>query len=238
MPTKTDTRPTTRAYSSLDSAYTHFNKTLFGSSLPPCLITLQRHAKAYGYYSGERFTLTTATDDGFVDEIAMNPQHFASRPIEEVLSTLAHEMAHQWQHHQGKRPTRCYHDKQWAAKMKEIGLQPSNTGLPGGKETGPQMTHYIIEGGEFAKSCAAFLKANKAALYQDRNSALKAAGKGGKGGEGDGDGEGDDGKVKVKGRIKFHCKGCELNAWAKPSAKLRCEDCDRPLRPADEADAD
>jgi IS66 Orf2 like protein len=32
----------------------------------------------------------------------------------------------------GNEPTRCYHDKEFAAKMKEIGLQPSNTGEPGG----------------------------------------------------------------------------------------------------------
>ena len=39
---------------------------------------------------------------------------------------------------------------EWAAKMKEIGLQPSTTGEPGGKETGQSVTHYIIPGGEYA----------------------------------------------------------------------------------------
>ena len=38
--------------------------------------------------------------------------------------------------------------------MKAIGLQPSNTGAVGGKETGQQMTHYIIAGGPFAKAFA------------------------------------------------------------------------------------
>jgi hypothetical protein len=38
-------------------------------------------------------------------------------------------------------PRRSYHDRQWAAKMKEIGLQPSTTGEPGGKETGSSVTH-------------------------------------------------------------------------------------------------
>jgi hypothetical protein len=28
--------------------------------------------------------------------------------------------------------------------MESIGLVPSNTGLPGGKRTGQQMTHYIM----------------------------------------------------------------------------------------------
>jgi hypothetical protein len=31
--------------------------------------------------------------------------------------------------------------------MKEIGLHPSATGEPGGKETGKHMSHYIVSGG-------------------------------------------------------------------------------------------
>ena len=44
-----------RTYASLDAAYDHFNRELFGGQLPPCLITMQRHKGAYGYFSGERF---------------------------------------------------------------------------------------------------------------------------------------------------------------------------------------
>ena len=39
------------------------------------------------------------------------------------------------------------YDRQWAAKMREIGLQPSSTGEEGGKETGQSMSHYIIPDG-------------------------------------------------------------------------------------------
>ena len=38
--------------------------------------------------------------------------------------------------------------------MKEIGLQPSSTGEPGGKETGQTVSHYIIPGGRYAKAYA------------------------------------------------------------------------------------
>jgi len=38
--------------------------------------------------------------------------------------------------------------------MKEIGLQPSSTGEPGGKETGQTVSHYIIPGGRYAKASA------------------------------------------------------------------------------------
>jgi hypothetical protein len=42
MTSHRDDRPVW-TYASLDAAYDHFNLMLFGSSLPPCLITMQRH---------------------------------------------------------------------------------------------------------------------------------------------------------------------------------------------------
>jgi hypothetical protein len=36
--------------------------------------------------------------------------------------------------------------------MKSIGLQPSSTGMPGGKETGQHMSDYIIAGDAFEQS--------------------------------------------------------------------------------------
>ena len=42
-----NTHPTHRTYTSLDAAYDHFNRELFGGQLPACLITMQRH-KATG----------------------------------------------------------------------------------------------------------------------------------------------------------------------------------------------
>ena len=92
------------------------------------LVTLQRHAKARGYFSPERFT-------GRTDE-----------------AIISHDVAHVWQQSHGTRPRRSYHHRQWAAKMKEIGLQPSTTGEPGGKETGQSVTHYILPGGPYAKA--------------------------------------------------------------------------------------
>ena len=44
------------------------------------------------------------------------------------------------------------HDRQWAAKMKEIGLQHSMTGEAGGSETGQSVTHYISVGGAYARA--------------------------------------------------------------------------------------
>jgi len=87
-------------------------------------------------------------------ELALNPDVFTGRSDELILSTLVHEMVHVWQETHGTPPRRSYHDHEWARKMKEIGLQPSTTGEPGGKGTGQSVTHYILAGGRFAHAYA------------------------------------------------------------------------------------
>lgn len=82
--------PTAKTYAALNRAFDFFNDRLFGGELPPCLVTLQRKNKAYGYFAGGRF----GSKDGaeITDEIALNPSHFKSRTDEQSLSTLVHEM--------------------------------------------------------------------------------------------------------------------------------------------------
>ncbi len=157
--------PTPETYDELQQAYEWFNVRLFDDELPPCLITLQRHKRTYGYFSPERFA---SRKGGRTDEIAMNPAYFATRPVEDVLSTLAHEMAHLWQHHFGAPVRRAYHNKEWGQKMKQIGLHPSNTGAPGGRETGEQMTHYVIAGGAFEAACTELMASSFSLSWYDR----------------------------------------------------------------------
>jgi SprT-like family len=159
--------PTATTYTSLTTAYDWFNRELFDGTLPPCLITMQRHKGSYGYFSGERFQNTINRKE-ITDEIALNPTHFASRTPEQVLSTLVHEMVHLWQHHFGKPPRNSYHDREWARKMRQIGLIPTATGEEGGKETGQKIHHLIEEGGNFQRVCASFLASHPAILYSDR----------------------------------------------------------------------
>ena len=127
------------------------------------------------------------------DEIALNPAHFASRTPTETLSTLVHEMVHLWQHHFGKPSRTGYHNKEWAAKMREIGLIPTDTGQPGGKDTGQKVTHIIEQGGRFDQACTAFLATAPAILYHDRA----------------GEGEAATRKKKAASKTKYTCPACE-----------------------------
>lgn len=203
--------PTTQTYTSLATAYDFFNQELFSGSLPPCLITMQRHKGAYGYFSGGRFA-NTADPKEITDEIALNPVHFAKQKPAEVLATLAHEMAHLWQHHNGKQPRKGYHDKQWAVKMHEIGLIPTATGESGAKETGQKMTHRIAENGRYARAVTRLLAEHPAILYADRSENDAAR------------------KKKAASKTKYTCPGCGLHAWAKPDAPLVCGDCEEPMQ--------
>ena len=191
-------------YQGFQRAYDFFNRELFEGSLPQVLVTLQRHANTRGSFSPERFA--GRIDKSAVHELALNPGSFTGRTDEMILSTLAHEMAHVWQQTHGKPPRRSYHDRQWAAKMREIGLQPSSTGEPGGKETGQSVTHYIIPGGCYAQAYAK-LAVTGFQLHWQSIPATKQ------------------GSAKKTSKTKFTCPECGLNAWAKPDARLICGEC-------------
>jgi hypothetical protein len=199
--------PTQEAYAELQTAYAHFNEILFEGKLPPCLITLQRHKKTYGYFSHSRFENPEGT---LTDEIAMNPEYFGQRQIKEVLGTLVHEMVHLWQAHFGKCGRRGYHNLQWGHAMEAIGLVPSNTGQPGGKRTGDRVTHYKVEGGPFEKAADLLLDSSFRVTWADRyGSEVVAVG----------------GKKNRSNREKFRCPECGAQAWGKPGLNLRCGTC-------------
>jgi hypothetical protein len=124
-------------YSGLQEAYDHFNRELFEGLLPDVFITYQRKANSLGYFGADRFVSRGIDADRH--ELALNPDGFVGKSDKEICSTLVHEQAHVWQHANGTAPQRGYHDREWAAKMKAVGLQPSHNGMAGGRETGQHM---------------------------------------------------------------------------------------------------
>lgn len=212
----------------LSLAVDFFNKRHWDGTLPPVALNAQRNPRALGFYHQNIFArMESGVFVGKADELSMNPQHMATRTPKEVIATLVHELCHHWQAHFGKQnPSRAYHNKEWGVEMKRVGLYPSSTGQEGGKETGQYISHYIVPGGPFDVACDEFLKAHPPVFFQDRN-ALSRAGLGslGRGEDDDEDGEGEGAepkKPRSKGRAKFTCPKCKLNATAKPSALLVC----------------
>jgi hypothetical protein len=199
---------TRREYSAIQQAYDFLNQELFsGCKLPDLLVTFQRHAKSRGYFAAERFHGRVAKDS-VAHELALNPDGFVNRNDESILSTLVHEMTHVWQHTHGKVPRRGYHDKEWAGKMKEIGLWPSTTGEPDGKETGQKVSHCIVADGAYARAYQKLAATGFQLNWQSQPEA--------------------DRKKRQAGReskTKYSCPVCRTNAWAKPGCKLICGDC-------------
>ena len=212
--------PTTKNYTAINEAYNFFNSRLFNGMLPDCLITLQRKGQTYGYFAGERFE--SSDDQSVTDEIALNPSHFKDRTAEQVLSTLVHEMAHLWQCHYGHVSRSGYHNKEWAMKMREIGLIPSSTGDEGGKETGQKITHYIEKGGKFAEHCAILLKDGFVVPYVELWDEAKAQKR----------------TAKNKSKSTFRCPSCGATAWGKPELKIICADCNEVMPAEDGTDED
>src|SRR5205823_13169080 len=96
--------------------------------------------------------------------------------------------------------------------MKSIGLQPSDTGKPDGKETGQKMNHYTIPGGAFDKATARLLQSGFALSWADI-AILEGAAK----------------PKKSGSRVKYTCPGCGANAWGKDGLRLMCADCDQSM---------
>lgn len=248
LPRPESESPTAETYSELQAAYDFFNSELFASELPPCLITLQREKRSYGYFSAERFQRADGTR---TDEIAMNPTYFATLPLVEILQTLCHEMVHLWQHHLGNPGRARYHNMEWAQKMKSIGLMPSDTGQPGGKVVGDCMADYPMAGGPFVAACEKLLTQDFQISWHDRFPSarvvlasqhsyglsmdlpvalLAVAGEKAAVALGEsGDQVGQLRPVEALRpnkslRDKYSC-ACKNNVWGKPGLKIRCEGC-------------
>ena len=116
---KTTIDPTHATYEALREAWDHFNDRLFDGALPDCLVTLQRKRGAKGYFCFSRFG--ERSGEAVVDEIALNPATFLQRTDREIISTLVHEMAHQWQFHFGKPGRRGYHKRNGRGKCSSWG---------------------------------------------------------------------------------------------------------------------
>ena len=195
--------PTAETYDALDRAFNHFNKTLFEDRLPPVLFTLRASRKAYGYFWAEQFA--HREDGDTTHEIALNPSTM-DRTLEAVLSTLVHEMTHLEQQEYGKPGKKGHHNRAWVQLMLNVGLIPSNTGEPGGKQTGRQMTHYIEPDGAFETACAD-LKATGFDLPYFTKARETVA------------------KKKDPSKVKTTCPCCETKAWCKQGTRIMCFDC-------------
>jgi hypothetical protein len=89
--------------------------------------------------------------------------------------------------------------------MRSIGLQPSSTGMVGGKETGVRVSHYIVEGGPFDVSYQQ-LRATRWKLNLQSAPVRNTT-------------------APPKSKLKFTCSLCNQNVWGKPDTLVDCGHC-------------
>ncbi len=123
---------------------------------------------------------------------------------------LVHELCHLWQHHHGKPARGRYHNREWARKMIEVGLVPSDTGRPAGRQTGDSMNHYIREGGPFDAACDQLLASGSIAPYVERNNPHANIER----------------DRKRASKTAYRCENCGMTLRGKPGLRIRCDDCD------------
>jgi hypothetical protein len=206
-------KPTPEQFAAFQAQFEFFNAELFGGELAPVLLNFSRKAGAAGFFAPERWERGDEGEAGRgMHEISINPECL-QRPPRETAQTLVHEMVHQWQRDFGKPSRAGYHNREWAQKMRDVGLEPVSLDSKDG--TGQRVSDEVIEGGRFARAFER-MPAECRIPYKCRP---EPEGRG-KGGGGGGNGSGN------RNKVKYSCPSCEANVWGKPGLKIGCEDCD------------
>lgn len=120
--------------------------------LDDIIFTLQRKNKILGYFAHKNFE---SQDGLFKHEISLNPEYFTVKPKIEVLRVFCQELLQLYRVEHGDPETLKigFYDEEWGEFMMCVGLMPSRTGKPDGKETGKKMSSYILPDGAFIKLC-------------------------------------------------------------------------------------
>jgi len=213
----THSNPTDAQFEAFRSAYDYFNALLFDGALRPVFLNFSRAANTLGFFAPLRWEREGVT----THEISLNPAYLKQREPRAVVSTLVHEMAHCWQAELGKPGRGGYHNQEWADKMESLGLMPSTTAAPGGKRTGDRVSHYIVEGGPFARAFESMPRE-----YLLPWVCGEASGKAGTK------------KPRTPSKVKFTCTGCGANAWGRPALSLLCGECNVAMQPGAATDGD
>lgn len=220
---------TTIQFKTLDDLYRFYNQAIFGGTLSDCIVNMSRHGGAYGFFAANRWRGENEAKK-IIHEISINPD-FMNREDIEWHSTLVHEMCHLWQEDFGKPSRGGYHNRQWADKMVQVGLMPTDTGEPGGKQTGQYVTHYIIPDGRFEQVFKTLSSEDLQNLRLRYNTLAALSAKpvriGSSGGDDGGEpeaGAGGDDESRSGKRKKYTC-GCGCNVWGKSGLLLKCGLC-------------
>lgn len=186
----------------LGKLYDFINKHLFGGELVRPVITVQVDSrnKAYGWWSVNKVWHENKDDEG-VHELNMCAQYL-NRPIEEIASTMIHEMCHQFAtlHNLQDTSRSCiYHNKLFKAIAESHGLNVVKV-----DKIGWSQTSLTSETAEIIRKFAAHNEEN--VIYRSPLSINTT--------------------VKSSSTRKYVCPCCHTSVRATKQVNIMCADCD------------
>lgn len=191
-------------YATWDDAFEFFNNSLFGGELPPVAFGIAKQKGSRGHYAPNRYITSEGEP---LSEIQMDAGSLARGDLDS-MGTLVHEMTHHWQEKDpDAKPGRGkYHNMEWAAKMREIGLAPQSA-TTGDKGTGDRVTHDIMDEGPFAEAYERWAERGYRIMWHGATKPATASALAVE-------------KAKRKSKTKYTCPVCGNNAWGKPDMYL------------------
>ena len=211
-----------RAAAYLNTVFDLLNARYFDSALSRPVITIQSTPKAYGHYT--KFDAWSIDGEKGMREINIGAGTL-SRPIENVVSTLLHEMCHYWNDLQGVKDCsrgNTYHNKHFKTAAEARDLIVTHHDTYGWAITAPSdaLVEFCIEN-----------NLSEIRLNRNDGTSLRIAGTGTHAGSSGGSSNGTQVK-KPSSTRKYICPCCGLSVRATKAVNIGCLDCLEPLIPA------
>ncbi len=202
----------------LEKIYRELNTNKFGGRLEEPVITIVNTPRAYGHVTCGRVWNITKKD-GQESRYELNiSSETMTRPIEDVVSTMLHEMVHIYHLMNGIRDTSrggTYHNKTFKEKAESVGLVLGHDAKYGWTVTSPSegLIDYIVSKG-WTEIC------------MNRGGGISFSGGAPDGAEPDRGGGTGKRIKKPSSTRKYVCPVCGMSVRATREVRIKCADCD------------
>lgn len=200
----------------LNKIFDILNNEFFESALSKPTITIQSTPKAYGHFSLN--ANTWISKNGGTHEINIGAGTLA-RPIEEVVSTMLHEMVHYYNYINGIKDCsrgNTYHNKYFKSKAESCGLKITHSEKYGYSHTEP--TDVILELVIKYDLSDILINRNEFTAFATGTSGTKSKGT-----------ELPPTPPKTSSTRKYICPCCKMSVRATKEVKIKCIECDKQM---------
>lgn len=198
----------------LEKIYRDLNNDMFGGKLEEPIITIQSTPRAYGHVTCGKIW-KSKNDNKYELNLGAGT---IGRPIEEVVSTVLHEMVHIYNLMTGVQDCSrggTYHNKKFKTKAEEVGLIIDHDPLIGWSITSPSddLILYIAEKGW-----------KDILINREEGHRLPISGPKGKDTE-----KGTEKTKKPSSTRKYICPCCGISTRATKTIRIMCMDCEKQM---------